>query len=97
MNSATLATVRKVKDQNNNHPVGPLGQEGDLRILGRPVELDPNMPNTGLTATYRGCGLLSSSDCATIAGPAPSWRRALKIDRYSLIMYRTSRFQCVTL
>lgn len=50
MNSATWASVRKLKDSQQNYLVDRLGQEGDLRLLGRPVVLEPNMPNMAINA-----------------------------------------------
>ncbi|MDP8928667.1 MAG: phage major capsid protein [Actinomycetota bacterium] len=50
MEDATWKAVRKLKDANNNYLVGPLGVEGDLVLLGRPVVIDTHVASTGLSA-----------------------------------------------
>lgn len=51
MSDATWATVRKLKDADGNYLIGPLaGGSADLRLMGRPVVIDPNMPEIALSA-----------------------------------------------
>lgn len=50
MNDATWAKVRKLKDSDNNYLIGSLAGGESLTLLGKPVVIDPNMPDVALGA-----------------------------------------------
>ena len=50
MSSATWSGIRKLKDSNENYLVCPIGSAGELRLLGRPVVLDPNVADAAFDA-----------------------------------------------
>ena len=50
MSDATWAGVRKLKDTTNRYLIDRLGSGGELSILSRPVVIDTNVADTGVSA-----------------------------------------------
>ena len=50
MSDATWAGVRKLKDMDGQYLIDRLGSGGELSLLGRPVVIDTNVANTGVSS-----------------------------------------------
>ena len=50
MSDVTWAGVRKLKDTTNQYPIDRLGAMGEPSLLGRPVIIDPDVPDAATSA-----------------------------------------------
>ena len=69
MNDRTWSAVRKLKDGEQRYLVGDLGSGADARLLGRPVVIDPNVPEVEADARPILFGDHSSAYVIREAGP----------------------------